>query len=170
MQLVVARIGRAHGVRGEVTIEVRTDKPEERFFEGALLETQPSNWGPLKIASVRNHNGTLLLSFDGRDDRNSAEELRNVLLLADIEVDTDKLDEDEFHATEILGCLAVLESGQVLGNVVDILQLPSQDTLVVYRADDESGEEILVPFVKKHVPEIDLENKRLILRDVEGLI
>ena len=169
MRLVVARIGRAHGVRGEVTIEIRTDKPEERFFEGALLETQPSNWGPLKIASVRNHNGTLLLSFDGRDDRNSAEELRNVLLLADVEVDTDKLDEDEFHASEILGCVAVLESGQVLGKVVDILQLPSQDTLVVNR-DDESGEEILIPFVRKHVPEIDLEKKILIVRDMEGLI
>jgi 16S rRNA processing protein RimM len=169
VQLVVARIGRAHGVRGEVTIEVRTDKAEQRFFEGALLETQPSNWGPLKIASVRNHNGTLLLSFEGRDDRNSAEALRNVLLLADVEVDTDKLDEDEFHATEILGCVAVLESGQVLGKVVDILQLPSQDTLVVNR-DDESSEEILIPFVRKHVPEIDLEKKRLIVRDMEGLI
>ena len=152
-----------------MTIEVRTDKPEERFFEGALLETQPSNWGPLKITSVRNHSGTLLLSFDGRDDRNSVEELRNVLLLADVEVDTDKLDEDEFHATEILGCLAVLESGQVLGKVVDILQLPSQDTLVVNRGD-EGGEEILIPFVKKHVPEINLEKKRLIVRDMEGLI
>ena len=170
MQLVVARIGRAHGVRGEVTIEVRTDHPEERFKEGALLETEPSHLGPLKIVSVKNHNGTLLLSFEGREDRNKAEELRNVLLLADVKVDESALEEDEFHATAILGCSAFLEDGRKLGEVIDILQLPSQDTLVIKRLTEDGGEEVLIPFVKKHVPEIDLKLKRLTVKDVEGLI
>ena len=168
MQLVVARIGRAHGVRGEVTIEVRTDKPEERFFVGEVLDTEPANLGPLRIASVRNHNGTLLLSFEGREDRSQAEELRNVLLLANIELSDEELDEDEFHATEILGCSVLLESGALVGEVIDILQLPSQDTLVVRSQSD--GGEILIPFVKKHVPELDLKLRRIIVKNVEGLI
>lgn len=81
MQLVVARIGRAHGVRGEVTIEVRTDKPEERFFVGGVLETEPANLGPLRIATIRNHNGTLLLSFEGKGDRGKAEDFAMYCLL-----------------------------------------------------------------------------------------
>jgi len=168
VQLVVARIGRAHGVRGEVTIEVRTDKPEERFYVGGVLETEPANLGPLRIASIRNHNGTLLLSFEGKGDRGKAEELRNVLLVANVELSRDELNEDEFHVTEILGCSVFLESGEHLGEVVDILQLPSQDTLVVKSISKE--DEVLIPFVKKHVPELDLKSRKIIVRNVEGLI
>ena len=168
MQLVVARIGRAHGIRGEVTVEVRTDKPDERFFVGAVLNTRPGNQGPLKISSVRNHNGTLLLAFEGRVDRGSAEALRNLLLVADVDVEDDEQSEDEFHASKILGSSVYLESGEILGVVVDILQLPSQDTLVVKRA--YGGEDVLVPFVKKHVPELDLDTKKIVVKDMEGLI
>jgi 16S rRNA processing protein RimM len=146
VQLVVARIGRAHGV----------------------LETEPANLGPLKIASIRNHNGTLLLSFVGREERSKVEELRNALLIADVALSDETLDEDEFHATEILGCSVFLESGENLGEVIDILQLPSQDTLVVKRLSD--GEELLIPFVKKHVPELDLKSRKIVAKDVEGLL
>ena len=170
MQLVVARIGRAHGVRGEVTIEVRTDKPEERLQVGAILKTEPSKHGSLKIASIRNHNGTLLLSFEGRSDRSSAEELRNVLLIAEVEFSDVELDEDEFHATEILGCAVILEDGRVLGEVVDILQLPSQDTLVVKCNSEFKREDVLIPFVKKHVPKIDLDSKKVYVSEMEGLV
>ena len=170
MQLVVARIGRAHGVRGEVTIEVRTDRPEERLQVGALLKTEPSNLGPLKIASIRNHNGTLLLSFEGKTDRTSVEELRNALLVADVEVSESELDEDEFHVTEILGCSVILEDGSVLGEVIDVLQLPSQDTLVVRRLSEIDGEDVLIPFVKKHVPKIDLESRKIFIKEMEGMI
>ncbi|MFM2160378.1 MAG: hypothetical protein RLY39_909, partial [Actinomycetota bacterium] len=68
MQLVVARIGRAHGVLGEATIEVRTDQPEDRFCIGSVLATEPTTFGPLTITSVRDHNGTLLLGFKGVSD------------------------------------------------------------------------------------------------------
>jgi 16S rRNA processing protein RimM len=168
VQLVVARIGRAHGVRGEVTIEVRTDKPEERFFVGGVLDTEPANLGPLRITSVRNHNGTLLLSFEGKEDRSKVEELRNALLVANVELSGEELDEDEFHATEILGCSVLLESGELVGEVIDILQLPSQDTLVVKKLSD--GDEILIPFVKKHVPELNLKSRKIVVKNVEGLI
>lgn len=166
MQLVVARIGRAHGIRGEVTVEVRTDNPYERFQIGRIFKTDPQRFTPLKIASVRDHNGTLLLSFEGREDRNAVEELRNVLLIADVDIPIPSPHDDEFHATLLIGCRVVTEEGVELGEVIDILQLPAQDTLVVER----NGEEILIPFVKKHVPIVAIKEKRIVVRDVEGLL
>ncbi len=102
MLLVVARIGRAHGVLGEATIEVRTDQPEDRFQIGTSLITDPANFGPLKIASVRDHNGTLLLGFVGINDRNQVEELRNVLLLSEVDIE-DGTNDDDFHLQQLLG-------------------------------------------------------------------
>lgn len=120
----------------------------------------------MKIASIRNHNGTLLLSFEGREDRNAVEELRNVLLIADVDIPIPSPEDDEFHATLLIGCRVFTEDGLELGEVVDILQLPTQDTLVVKR----DGKEILVPFVKKHVPDVDVKEKRIVVREMEGLI
>jgi len=63
MRLLVGRIGRAHGILGEATIEVRTDEPDRRFAIGATVQTD--SHGDLKIISGRVHNGILLLGFDG---------------------------------------------------------------------------------------------------------
>ena len=166
MELVVARIGRAHGIRGEVTVELRTDNPAERFEVGSIFKTDPPRFAPLEIASARDHNGTLLLSFVGRSDRNAVEELRNTLLIAEVDIPTPAPDSDEFHATQLLGCRVVTETNEELGEVIDILQLPTQDTLVVER----NGEEVLIPFVKKHVPFVDVTAKRIVVREIEGLI
>jgi ribosomal 30S subunit maturation factor RimM len=65
MQRVVARIGRAHGLRGEVTAEVRTDVPEQRFVAGAVFATDPAAAGPLTLEAARDHSGVLLLRFAG---------------------------------------------------------------------------------------------------------
>ena len=166
MQLVVGRIGRAHGVRGEVTVEVRTDDPASRFHVGALLQTEPAKFGPLKIVSARDNNGTLLLAFEGRESRNAIEELRNVLLLADVSIMVPDTDSNEFHATQIIGCQVFNEDGKELGVVVDVLQLPAQDTLVV----DYNGRELLIPFVTKHVPKVDIAKKLITASNLEGLL
>ncbi|MFF3143248.1 hypothetical protein ACFVRU_16330, partial [Streptomyces sp. NPDC057927] len=85
MQLVVARVGRAHGIKGEVTVEVRTDEPELRLGPGAVLLTDPASAGPLTIETGRVHSGRLLLRFAGVRDRNAAEALRNTLLIAEVD-------------------------------------------------------------------------------------
>jgi len=72
VQLVVARIGRAHGIKGQVSVEVRTDEPELRLAPGAVLATDPASAGPLTVAEGRVHSGRLLLRFVGVDDRNGA--------------------------------------------------------------------------------------------------
>ncbi len=144
---------------------MRTNLPEERFQLGLELITDPGDRGPLKIESIRWNNGTLLLSFAGKSDRNAVESLRNTLLLADIDV-SQELDEDEFHITQIVGCSAFDERGGEIGRVVDVLALPAADTLVI----DVAGREVLIPFVKRHVPKVDIGAKRIELANLEGLL
>lgn len=150
MRLNVGRIGRAHGILGEATIEVRTDDAATRFALGASLETDSN--GVLVVDSVRVHNGILLLAFVGYTDRNAVEKLRDVLLYADVDIDAPGEDEDDYHVLQLIGCKAALQDGTALGVVKDVLNLPGQDVLVI-QAD--SGE-VLIPFVHALVPEVDI--------------
>ncbi|MGW8380736.1 ribosome maturation factor RimM [Streptomyces sp. ODS28] len=167
MQLVVARIGRAHGIKGEVTVEVRTDEPELRLGPGARLATEPASAGPLTIAAGRVHSGRLLLRFEGVRDRNAAEALRNTLLIA--EVDPDELPEDpeEFYDHQLADLDVVTRDGEHVGRIEQVAHLPAQDLLVVRR---ENGGEVLIPFVAEIVPEIDLEEQRAVIDPPPGLI
>jgi len=165
VQLVVARIGRAHGVLGEATVEVRTDQPEDRFFIGSVLATEPGSFGPLTISSVRDHNGTLLLGFEGVSDRNEIEKLRNVLLLADVDIEADST-EDDFHVQQLLQCEVSTEDGAVIGKVTDVINLPGQDVLAVSYNDRE----VLIPFVKAIVPTVDIKNRKIVIVPPLGLL
>ena len=166
MLLVVGRIGRAHGVRGEVTVEIRTDDPDSRFAIGATLATDPENKGPLTIRDARFHSGTLLLSFNGFDDRTSVESLRNVLLLSDVNPKEANATEDDFHISQIVGSSVIDGEGIDWGLVVDVMHLPAQDTLVI----DHNGREILVPFVKAFVPKVDIDKKIITVNSIESLL
>ena len=165
MRLVVGRIGRAHGIHGEVTVEVRTDRPDQRFAVGSTLITDPETRGPLTISRSHDHSGTLLLGFKEVTDRNHAEELRNTLLLADIDTTESNNSPDTFHITQIVGCSAVDGAGNLVGTIVDVLALPAHDTLVI----DRNGDEMLVPFVKAHVPQIDLGERKITIANFEEL-
>ncbi|CAN2207842.1 RimM RimM protein, required for 16S rRNA processing [Candidatus Nanopelagicaceae bacterium] len=155
MRLNVGRIGKAHGILGEATIEVRTDEAEDRFALGAHLETD--SHGVLTVASARVHNGILLLGFEGIENRNQVEELRNELLYADVDIDAPGFDEDDYHVLQLIGCIAYLEDGSEFGPVTEVLNLPGQDVLVIKAA---SGE-VMIPFVLQLVPEVDVRNKRM---------
>jgi 16S rRNA processing protein RimM len=165
VQLVVARIGRAHGVLGEATIEVRTDQPEDRFYIGSVLATEPTTFGPLTITSVRDHNGTLLLGFKGVNDRNQVEELRDVLLLAEVDIEADSTD-DDFHVQQLLQCQVSTQDGLDIGLVTDVINLPGQDVLAV----DYNGREVLIPFVKAIVPIVDVKNRKITVVPPVGLL
>ncbi|MFF4247838.1 ribosome maturation factor RimM [Streptomyces sp. NPDC001822] len=167
MQLVVARIGRAHGIKGEVTVEVRTDEPELRLGPGAVLATEPAHVGPLAIETGRVHSGRLLLRFEGVRDRTAAEALRNTLLIA--EVDPAELPEDpeEFYDHQLMDLDVVLADGTEIGRITEITHLPSQDLFIVERPD---GSEVMIPFVEEIVTEIDLEEQRAVITPPPGLI
>lgn len=167
MQLVVARIGRAHGIKGEVTVEVRTDEPELRLGPGAVLATDPASAGPLTIAAGRVHSGRLLLRFDGVTDRTAAEALRNTLLIAEIDPDVLPEDEDEYYDHQLIDLDVVTEDGTEVGRITEISHLPSQDLFIVERPD---GTEVMIPFVQEIVTEIDLEEQRAVVAPPPGLI
>jgi len=183
LRLVVARIGRAHGIKGEVTIEVRTDAPDERFTPGAVLYVAPvakpaagAAKGPasalasahpatLTLETVRDHNGTLLLGFAGIRDRNQAEELRGAVLEAEL---PDVSDEpDAWYDHELVGLTAVDPAGAALGEVVAVEHPGAQDLLVVRRPD---GIRRLVPFVVAIVPTVDVAGGTVVIDAPPGLI
>ena len=166
MQLVVGRIGRAHGLRGEVTVEVRTDSPDLRFSPGAELFTEP-NTGPLKVLTSRWHNQLLLISFENHPDRNSIEGLRNTLLLADVDISAPGESEDDFHDFQLIELAVVNQSGELIGKVREVIHLPAQDLLAIDRGE---APELLIPFVRQFVPTIDLKVGRIVINPPEGLM
>ncbi|MCI0384709.1 ribosome maturation factor RimM [Streptomyces sp. CNQ085] len=167
MQLVVARIGRAHGIKGEVTVEVRTDEPGVRLGPGAVLATDPASAGPLTIESGRVHSGRLLLRFASVRDRDAAEALRNTLLIAEVDPEETPEDPDEYYDHQLVDLDVVTLDGTTVGRIEEIAHLPHQDLLVVRRPD---GGEVLVPFVGEIVPEIDLDGQRAVIDPPPGLV
>ena len=165
MQVVVARIGKAHGLRGEVTVQVLTGAPDERFVPGASFATDPASSGPLVLRSARDNNGILLLGFEHTDDRSGAETLRGIKLLA--EALADDGDDEEWYERDLVGLKAVTVEGDEVGEVVALESRPAQDLLVLRLAD---GREALVPFVTAIVPEVDLEGGRVVLDPPPGLL
>jgi 16S rRNA processing protein RimM len=162
--VVVGRIGKPQGVKGEVTVEVRTDDPDDRFADGAVLSTET---GTLTVESSRYQGKYLVVAFEGVHDRNAAEALRDTLLHVDRSQLPELEDDDEFYDTQLVGLSAVLADGSPLGTVDDVLHLPGGDVLSVRR---EAGADVLVPFVKEIVPTIDLDAGRVVVDPPEGLL
>ncbi|MFV2144595.1 MULTISPECIES: ribosome maturation factor RimM [Isoptericola] len=164
MELVVARIGKAHGLRGEVALDVRTDVPEERFATGAVLQTVPPEAGPLTIAATRVHQGRWLVQFAESSDRSTAEGLRGVELVVE---SAESDEEDAWYPHELTGLRAELADGTVVGEVVGLEHLPAHDALVLR---ETGGERTLVPFVHAIVPVVDVPGGRVGLTPPGGLL
>lgn len=165
MQLVIGRIGRPHGLRGDVSVEVRTDDPERRFAPGTAVATDPVSAGPLVIESRRWHSGVLLVRFEGVNDRNRAEDLRGTTLVIDSADIPPSDDPDEFYDHQLIGLAVVTPDGERVGEVSDVLH-HGQDLLVVRRG----GTEVYVPFVKALVPVVDLDKGILVVDGPAGLL
>ncbi len=167
MQLVVGRILRPHGLRGEVVVDVRTDSPAERFAVGSVLRTDPAAAGPLTVEDVRPHQGRLLVTFEGVADRDVADNLRGVLICVDSASVPAPEDPDEFNDHELVGLRAETTTGEHIGDVVRIEHAPASDLLIVRRPD---GRNALVPFVRAIVPEVDVAGGRVIVTPPDGLL
>lgn len=164
MQLQVARIGKPHGIRGEVTVQVLTDAPEDRFVPGTEFVVEPTSAGPLTVNSARWNKDILLLGFDGIETRNDAETLRGAKLF----IETEELDEDDdegWYEHELVGLEARVGS-RVVGKVAALNTMPVQDLLLVKTPE---GEEILIPFVEQIVPEVNVEEGFILLTPPDGL-
>jgi 16S rRNA processing protein RimM len=169
--VVVGRIGRPHGVRGLVTVEVRTDDPDLRFVPGAVLVTDPPERGPLTVVDKKWHSGTLLLLLAGADgavygNREDVDTLRNTRLLVPVS-DLPELDDpDSYYDHELVGLAAQLPDGSPLGEVTSVRH-EGAELLVVRRTD---GGEVLVPFVAAIVPSVDVAAGHLVVDPPEGLL
>ena len=165
MQLQVARIGKPHGIRGEVTVQVMTDAPEDRFVPGTELTVEPASKGPLTVISARWNKDILLLGFEEVADRNGAEELRGAVLSVDTEELDDEDDDEGWYEHELVGLTAKV-GDDVVGTVSGLRTLTVQDLLVV---DDTQGREVLVPFVEAIVPEVNVEGGYVLITPPPGL-
>ncbi|GAA5229309.1 ribosome maturation factor RimM [Arthrobacter cryoconiti] len=162
MQVQVARIGKPHGIRGEVTALVLTDAPDSRFAVGAEFAVESGKLGPLKVSSSRWNKDILLLGFEGTSTRNEAELLRGAVLVFESEDDED---DDAWYEHELLN-LQVRVGSEVVGKVTGLRTQAVQDLLIV---TDTEGDEVLVPFVDEIVPEVNLEERYVLLTPPAGL-
>lgn len=163
MRVVVARIGRALGIKGELLIDVLTDEPERRLAPGCRVLAGDRM---LVIATEREHGKRIAMRFEGVDDRTSAETLTGTLLEVDRDDDERPEDPEEFYDDQLVGLAAVVD-GVVIGEVSEVIHLPAQDLLAVQHID---GREVLIPFVAEIVPTVDLDARRIIVEPPPGLL
>ncbi len=163
VEVLVGRVGRAHGVRGDVFVDVRTDEPERRFAADTAFDTSR---GPLTVAVSRWHGRHLLVTFTELDDRSAAEAMRGVELRIEVPIDESPEDPEEFYDHQLLGLLAETQRGEPIGEVTEVLHLPAQDLLLVRHQDRD----ILVPFVAELVPVVEMAARRLVIADRPGLL
>ncbi|MEZ5092186.1 ribosome maturation factor RimM [Nocardioides sp.] len=172
IDVVVGRIGKPHGVRGEVTVDVRTDEPERRYADGAALAVEDPRGSAfphptLTVTRTRWHQGVLLATFAELTDRTAAEAARGVLLHAEIPADATPEDPEEFYDHQLVGLAAHDLDGTRLGEVTAVVHGAAQDLLTVRTVD---GRDALVPFVAALVPEVDLAGGRVVIADRPGLV
>lgn len=163
IEVLVGRVGRAHGIKGDVVVDARTDEPDTRFGRGARFDTPR---GPLTVTAARWQGSRLVVRFAEVADRTAAEALRGLELRVDVSPDERPADPEEYYDHQLVGLTARTPQGVVLGEVADILHLPAHEVLVL-RGDDG---ELLVPFVAEWVPEVDLSAGTAVVVPREGLL
>jgi 16S rRNA processing protein RimM len=172
IEVVVGRVGKPHGIRGEVTIEVRTDEPDRRFAAGSTLRAEPPRgsaaaYRSLTVAGLRWHQGRLLLRFEELVDRTTAEAARGILLHVEVDPTERPEDPEEFYDHQLVGLDVRDLEGHVIGTVSAVVHGGAQDLLTVRTPDRR---EALVPFVSELVPEVDLDAAYVVVADRPGLV
>jgi 16S rRNA processing protein RimM len=184
--LVVGQIGKPHGIRGEVSVVVRTDEPEQRFVVGSVFTTEVPrdrrvSTGPaadaagarfevppqLVLEQIRWHQGRGIAQFENVYDRNVAEALRGVYLQVDSAGVRLPDDPDEFHDHQLIGLRVESVDGTELGAVARIEHAPSSDLIVLNK---KAGGTALIPFVTQMVPTVDIRGGRILVDLPEGLL
>jgi 16S rRNA processing protein RimM len=165
VEVVVGVVGRPHGVRGEVIVEPRTDEPDRRFAPGQVLRGDGSSQ-LFTVASMRHHDGRLLVRFVGLVDRTALEAVRGVRLVTDVDPDERPAEPAEFYDRQLVGLRVQTPDGKAVGVVISVLHPPGQDLLEIRTATEIR----LVPFVTALVPDVDLTGGVLTVADLAGLL
>lgn len=166
MELMIGRVIKPHGIKGEVAIEPTTDEPDIRFAIGEVLSGRQGNKETqLTIKSLRAHQNRLLVTFEEIPDRTAAESLRGMRFFAE-PLEREAEDEEGFYDHELIGLMAVDLHGGDLGEVVEVHHGPAGTLLEV----DLGEKTALVPFVHQIVPEVDLCTGTVTIDPPEGLL
>ncbi|MEX1055663.1 MAG: ribosome maturation factor RimM [Rhodothermales bacterium] len=169
--LLVGRVSKAHGVRGELKIIPETDDPERledltAVFVGRTAGTAERR----EIESIRlqpvKQGTVVVMKMAGVDSREDTEAFRQMSVFADVE-DLPPLEEDEFFIHDLIGLDVFDEEGGAVGRVTDVLHLPAQDVLVVARSGKDAA---MIPVVDEFIVEIDVDEGRIVVRPIEGLL
>jgi 16S rRNA processing protein RimM len=169
VELTVGRVAKAHGVTGELVVDVRTDDPELRFAPGAILRARASDHRERNyvVAAVRPHGNRLLLRLEGVADRAAADALRGNLFVIDSE-DLPPIDDpDTYYDHQLEGLMVRTTAGRDIGTVTEVLHTAAGELLAVNRA--EAGE-LLVPFVSAIVTSVSLDAGIVEIDPPEGLL
>lgn len=164
--IIVGRVGRPHGIRGQVRINLLTDWPD-RFQAGRSLYLEgdevKGRWVTLEDVSFSGH--VALVKLKGVNSRTDAEEIKNydVMILAD---DRPKLEKDQYYVADLIGLQVQTKAGEYAGEIIDVLQNTAQDIYVIQNA----GREYMVPAVKQFIKRVDISKGVVIIDPVEGLI
>ena len=161
--VVVGRIGPAHGLKGEVFVEPRTDEPERRFTTGARLESAA---GSLTVAAARTHSGRLVVRFAEIEGRTAAEAARGTELTVAVDPAERPEDPEEFYDHQLVGLRVETVDGAAVGELSRVEHNAAQDLLVIRTTDRE----VLFPFVNALVPEVDVAGGRIVIDDRPGLL
>lgn len=172
MELVVGRVAKSHGIKGEVVVEVRTDEPDARFAVGTVLNGRKARTSgetnPYVVEAVREHSGRLLLRLHGIDDKTAADLLRGTLFVVESDDLPASEDPDEFYDHELEGLTVQLSDETVVGTVREVLHSAAGELLSI-RPADGSRAEILVPFVAAIVTSVSLQDG-IVIDPPEGLL
>jgi 16S rRNA processing protein RimM len=160
--VVVGRVTRAHGVKGEVAVMVLTEVTE-RFEPGGVVFLE--NGRRLAVAESRSHRGRMLVTFEGVRDRDAADELVQRDLVVP-ESESPPLPDGSYWDHQLVGSQVVTEAGRSLGELRDVIHTPAND---VWSTVDEAGVETLVPAIADVVASVDVGAKRVVVREVPGL-
>jgi 16S rRNA processing protein RimM len=171
MDLVVGRVVKAHGIGGEVVVDVRTDDPYDRFAPGTVLRARARDKTErgVVVDSMREHSGRLLVRFDGVNSRDAADALRGSLFIVDTADLPPIEDPDEFYDHELEGLRVRTLAHHEVGRVTEVLHTPAGEILAVRPAEGE-GPEILVPFVSAIVTAVSLEDGLIEIDPPDGLL
>ena len=158
-------VRRAHGIGGDVVVRGMLQDAGERFVVGAILRTNEDEPREFEIESIRGHQGDYIVTFVEIGDRNAADAMRGIQFTID-RSDRRELESREWWPEDLVGCAVVTTEGETVGVVADAITGAAQDRIVVETPDGVRGE---VPFVSELVPDVDVENRRIVVDLPEGL-
>ncbi len=161
--LAVGRLRKAHGVHGEIQMDVLTDFPE-RLKKGVTLYVGQEHQ-PVRVRKVRQMDQLLLIAFEGYITPEKAGELRNQIVYVNAN-NLPPLGEDEYYHHQLLGIRVIDEKGETLGTLNEILETGANDVYVIRR---ESGPELLLPAIEETILSIDLEKGEMKVHVLPGL-